>query len=118
MDAHLATLKAKKAELTAQAVDLRSRGEEQSQVRANIQGDLQQFAGEYHRLNILTDLTAALSDETWVSEFQLRGNALSFSGCTKEDVSDVIKVIRVLPWAAQVDLEGPGSFDSYTRFSR
>jgi len=115
---HITRLEDEKAALSSQAVELRTKLDAENNSFAAISRDLELFKAEYHRLPILLDLTEALSDATWVSELAISGSDLHLSGFTGRDVTEVMASLRELSWVQRVDLDGPVSFDSFSRRNR
>ena len=111
-------LEEKKVTLSNKAVELRAKLDAENNSYSAIFRDLELFKAEYHRLPILLDLTETLSDETWISELVVSGSDLNLSGFTGDDVTEVMANIRELPWVNRVDLDGPVSFDSFSRRNR
>jgi Tfp pilus assembly protein PilN len=118
LQSRIALLEGKKVALSSQAVELRAKLDAQNTDFVSISRDMEVFKAEYHRLPILLSLTESLSDETWISEFAVNGNDLRLSGFTKQDVTEVMASIRGLAWVQRVDLDGPVSFDSFSRQNR
>ncbi len=115
---HITRLKEEKADLSGRAVELRAKLDAENTSFAAISRDLELFKAEYHRLPILLDLTETLSDGTWISELAISGSDLHLSGFTESDVTEVIAGLRELSWVQRVDLDGPVSFDSFSRRNR
>jgi len=111
-------LESEKSDLSNQAVELRAKLDAENTSIATISRDLEIFRVEFHRLPILLDLTEALSDETWVSDLAISGTDIRLSGFTTQDVTEVMAAIRELSWVQRVDLDGPVSFDSFSRQNR
>lgn len=114
----ISDLEQQKTDLGAEAIAIRAQMDAEKTDYSSIARDLYLFQVEYQRIPILLDLTTMLSDETWISEFAIDGENLRFSGFTQGDVTEVIRLIRPLPWAERVDLDGPVSFDSFSRKNR
>lgn len=111
-------LKSQKAIAAQRAVKLRQQLDTENTNFAAISRDLKMFQSEFHRLPILIDLTKALADETWISELSVNRHDLWMSGFTSNDVTKILGQIQKLPWAERVNLDGPVSFDSYSRLNR
>ncbi|UWP96196.1 PilN domain-containing protein [Aliiroseovarius crassostreae] len=113
-----AELLAQKNELISQIAnkqDQQSRFDEQLQV---VQEDLDVFNQDTERLIKLLELTSAFSDNVWVSNLSLNANSIRLSTFTKDDVAETMQQIKELPWVASIELDGPVTFDSYSRASR
>jgi general secretion pathway protein L len=80
--------------------------------------DLDRFTTHARRLQLLSDLTNVLPDTTWVSEMTISEDRIVLSGFTSGQVTDAIGLIQGLPWATEVELIGPISFDSYSGQNR
>ena len=115
---HITRLEEEKADLSGRAVELRAKLDAENTSFAAISRDLELFKAEYHRLPILLDLTETLSDGTWISELAISGSDLHLSGFTGRDVTEVMTRLRELLWVQRVDLDGPVSFDSFSRRNR
>ncbi len=111
-------LEAAKAVLAAEALKLREERDLENAKLSDVQSDLEMFQADYQRLPVLLDLTLALGDESWVSELSIDGTFVRFSGFTEQEVTDVITTVRGLDWVNRVDLDGPVSFDSFSRKHR
>lgn len=88
------------------------------QSAAAVLNDMDLFAAQSRRLQLLSDLTAALPDAVWVSELSIAQDRIVLSGFTSGDVTDVIGIIQNLPWAEEVQLNGSILFDSYSGQNR
>ena len=117
LEDEVATLGARQQDLASEAVTLRSALEDGNASFAAISSDVALFKAEY-RLPILLDLTQTFSDETWIAELNVFGNALRLSGFTKDDITQVVSDVGDLPWVRRADLSGPVSFDSFSRRNR
>lgn len=118
LQSQVTALKRQKSALAEQAVALRAKLDEENASFAAISRDLQVFLAEYHRLHILLDLAKIMDDETWISELSIIGSDLHLSGFTGRDVTDVMANLRNVRWVQRVDLNGPVSFDSFSRRNR
>lgn len=118
LQSHITRLEEEKATLRGQAVKLRAQLDAESTSFAEISRDLEMFKAEYHRLPILLDLTETFSDETWISELAISGSDLHLSGFTESDITELIAGLRELSWVQRLDLDGPVSFDSFSRRNR
>ncbi len=118
MQNHIANLEIEKSNLSDKAVQMRAALDAKNNSFASVVNDLQKFETEYHRLSLLLDLTEALGDETWVSDLAINGKDLRLSGFTGKDITDVMSHIQELYWVQRVDLDGPVSFDSFSRRHR
>ena len=104
--------------LRARAVELSERLKAENTDVAALTRDVNALLTEAGRLHILLDLTEALSEDTWISELVITGDDLSLSGFTERDVTDIMAVLRDLPWVGRVDLGGPVIFDTWSRRNR
>ena len=107
-----------KSELSTKAVALKMRLDAENMNFAVISHDVGLFQAEFQRLPILLELTEVLPDDTWISELVLTGSNLHLSGFTERDVTEVMATLRDLPWVLRVALNGPVSFDSFSRRNR
>lgn len=106
------------AELEARLTTQRETANADQQSAMAVLRDMDLFAAQSRRLNLLSDLTAALPDSVWVSELSIFEDRLTLSGFASGDVGDVISTIQNLPWAKDVKLNGSINFDSYSGQNR
>lgn len=106
------------AALEERLVAKRAEAENSKAEASALMNDLDRFTTHARRLQLLSDLTDVLPDTTWVSEVTISEDRIVLSGFTSGQVSDVILVIQGLPWATEVNLNGPISFDSYSGQNR
>lgn len=114
----IAQLEQQKLDLNQSTIDLRRQLDAETSSYAAIRRDVKLFISEHQRLPIILDLTEALDEKTWASEVVISGSRLMLSGFTSHEVADVMDAIRPLPWVARVDLEGPVTFDTFSRKNR
>lgn len=118
LQTELDQLSQEKSALAAELIDLRQETSRASEKSAKISDDLTLLNQERHRLKPLIDLTVALDDQTWVSEFAVAGSQMTLSGFTSSNVTEIMKSIRDASWSENVDLNGSVNFDSYSRKDR
>lgn len=105
-------------DLSATAVEMRAKFEQQTIESTSIIDDLQLLTAETGRLAILLELTNILDDKTWISEMILSSAEVRMSGFTETEVTDLLAKIQNLDWVKRVDLDGPVQFDSFSRKNR
>jgi hypothetical protein len=96
----------------------KSKSEEGKLQEQSVLSDMAMFVAESRRLQLLADLTTALTDEIWVSEMSISGNRMVISGFTDGDVASVVSLLQQLSWTQNVQLNGPISYDSYSGQNR
>ncbi len=107
-----------KRQLAAQALSLRQARDAAEAENSGISKDVSRFEITHKRLAILLDLTESFSDDTWISEVSFQADRLRLSGFTTADIPALITQLQNLPWTISVSLDGPISFDSFSRQNR
>lgn len=118
LETELAELQVQKIESTTEVLELSTALDAENTSFSMISRDIAILASQYQRMPILTDLTDTLDDQTWISELSLVGEELYLSGFTKSDVTEIMSALRRLSWVENVELDGPVSFDSFSRQNR
>ncbi|MVO18471.1 PilN domain-containing protein [Parasedimentitalea huanghaiensis] len=111
-------LQDKKTSLEREAVQLRKRLDQSNANFAEISQDIHLFEAGFLRLPLILDLTQTLDDSTWISNLSLNTEALNISGFSGREITTIISDLRALSWVSGVELQGPISFDSFSRRNR
>jgi len=118
LNSQVAVLEQEKADLNTAAISLKEQLDEENSSQTELVRDIDLFLSEQQRLPKILDLTEALDEETWVSELVFSGTKIRLAGFSGHDVTEVMDKIRSLTWVEQVNLDGPVTFDTYSRKNR
>lgn len=116
--AEIATLEKSVADLQAKALEARTTAGDAAGHAAAFAEAAEQFNGQRQRLDELASLTAALPDDTWVSELDLTGDRLSLTVFSASEPLSILALIDQLPWTGPTQLDGTIIPDSTTGQSR
>ncbi|WP_299749703.1 PilN domain-containing protein [uncultured Tateyamaria sp.] len=118
LNAELDSLQVLASAIGDEVISLRSSLSEAQTNAASERSEFEQFVAEHRRLPLLLDLTNTLTDDTWISEFELLGDELLLTGFTGDDVATVIEELSRLDDVSKVVLDGPVSFDRASQKNR
>lgn len=118
LESRNAALAQEVAALMDQAVEAQQEAVSREASLSTLAAEIASFEAEYHRLPILTDLTALLEDRVWLSALSLDRDEMRLTGFAEMEVTAVVEAIRSAPWAAEVALDGPVILDPVSRQNR
>jgi hypothetical protein len=104
--------------LTRRLEEVRAEGSAAEQRSLRIAALTEEFFNGARPLSQLADIGRILPEDVWLSGASFAGTSWHLSGFARNEVTETVQALQTLPWAENVRLDGPSSYDSFTDQNR